>query len=93
MPTPYAFKTPQTLPPGSKPPSRKPWPALLMLCALSATGCATTSPPPPACACPALPQPPALTTPLPPQSYSLSAQELLQTWRSKLTATPVTPGR
>lgn len=63
---------------------------LLLMLALSVTGCATTSTPPPQ-DCPRFPTKPVLTEPLPSQPYSISAQELLKAWREKLTATPTTP--
>ena len=63
-----------------------------MLLALSLIGCATPSPQPLA-VCPANPPPPALSEPMPAVSYSLSAQQRIQTWRQSLTATPTTPAR
>jgi hypothetical protein len=62
---------------------------LLMLLALSVTGCATTSLPvvPPS---PTLPTPPLPLTPTPSVSYSSSAQKNIQSWRQKLMATPLT---
>ena len=74
-----------------KPASR--WPAVMLTAlVLSSTGCATPSAPPVA-VCPANPQPPALSEPMLAVSYSLSAQQRIQTWRQSLTATPTTPGR
>ena len=66
----------------------------LMLTALAASliGCATPSAPPQA-VCPANPPPPALSEPMPAVSYSLSAQQRIQTWRQSLTGTPATPAR
>jgi len=66
--------------------------AMLTALAVSLTGCATTSPPPVA-VCPANPSPPALSEPMPPQTYSLSAQQHISTWRQSLTGTPQTPAR
>ena len=63
-----------------------------MLLVLSLTGCATPSPQPVA-VCPANPPPPALSEPMPAVSYSLSAQQRIQTWRQSLTGTPATPAR
>ena len=63
-----------------------------MLLVLSLTGCATPSPQPVA-VCPANPPPPALSEPMPAVSYSLGAQQRIQTWRQSLTATPTTPAR
>lgn len=65
---------------------------MLTLLVLSLTGCATTSAPP-VVVCPANPPPPALSEPMPAVSYSLSAQQRIQTWRQSLTATPTTPAR
>ncbi len=65
-------------------------PALMLITlVLSSTGCATTSAPVP---CPpvAMPAPPPISEPLPSQSYSASAQELIQAWRARLTDTPMT---
>ena len=63
-----------------------------MLLALSLIGCATPSPQP-VVVCPANPPPPALSEPMPAVSYSLSAQQRIQSWRQSLTATPATPAR
>ena len=63
-----------------------------MLPVLSLTGCATPSPQPVA-VCPANPPPPALSEPMPAVSYSLSAQQRIQTWRQSLAGTPATPAR
>lgn len=63
-----------------------------MLLALSLIGCATPSPQP-VVVCPANPPPPALSEPMPAVSYSLSAQQRIQTWRQSLTGTPATPAR
>ena len=62
---------------------------ILMALALSLTGCASRSPA--LCQEQVLPAMPALSQPIPPVSYSLNVQRSLQTWREKLTATPVTP--
>ena len=62
---------------------------ILMALALSLTGCASRSPA--LCQEQVLPAMPALSEPIPPVSYSLNVQRSLQTWREKLTATPVTP--
>lgn len=64
--------------------------ALLLLCALSVMGCATTSQNS-ASVLPVIPARPELSEPMPSQSYSISAQELLKTWRAKLKAMPTTP--
>lgn len=61
---------------------------MLLLLALSVTACAHNSPPPP-CSCPSLPALPSVTMQQPSQDYSISAQELLKTWREKLKATPL----
>ena len=76
------------------PPKPAPWlrAVMPMLLALSLIGCATPSPQP-AAVCPANPPPPALSEPMPAVSYSLSAQQRIQTWRQSLTATPTTPAR
>lgn len=69
------------------------WPAVMLTAlVLSSTGCATPSAPPVA-VCPANPPPPALSEPMPPQTYSLSAEQRIKTWRQSLTATPATPAR
>ena len=75
-------------------PRPAPWlrAVMLMPLVLSLIGCATTSQPPVA-VCPANPPPPALSEPMPAVSYSLSAQQRIQTWRQSLTATPTTPAR
>ena len=65
---------------------------MLTLLVLSLTGCAAPSVSPLA-VCPANPPPPALSEPMPAVSYSLSAQQRIQTWRQSLTATPQTPAR
>ena len=65
---------------------------MLTLLALSLIGCAAPSASP-AVVCPANPPPPALSEPMPAVSYSLSAQQRIQTWRQSLTATPTTPAR
>lgn len=62
---------------------------MLTALALSLSGCAATLPPL-ATPCPQIPQPPELSTPQPPVSYSLSAQELIKSWREKLTGMPAT---
>ena len=63
--------------------------AILIMLALSLTGCAHNSPSP----CPEqkLPPVPALTEPIPPESYSLRAQQSFKAWQERLIATPVTP--
>ena len=69
------------------------WPAVMLTAlVVSLTGCATPSAPPVA-VCPANPPPPALSEPMPPQTYSLSAEQRIKTWRQSLTATPATPAR
>lgn len=76
------------------PPRPAPWllAAMPMLLVLSLTGCATP-PAPPVAVCPANPPPPALSEPIPAVSYSLSAQQRIQSWRQSLTGTPQTPAR
>lgn len=65
--------------------------AMPTLLALNLIGCAAPSVSPPvAIQCPAPPPIPTTNTPLPKQSYSLSAQQLLQSWRERLTDTPAT---
>lgn len=66
---------------------------LLMLLALSLTGCACNSPPsaPVTVEAPKLPARPPMTEPQPSQPYSESVRALLKTWRERLTATPATP--
>ena len=73
-----------------EPPLPAPWLCALIVIVLilSLSGCATRSQ---ICPEPALPPVPALSEPIPPVSYSLNVQRSLQTWREKLTATPVTP--
>lgn len=56
---------------------------------LSLTGCGTTTVAPPMKSL-VLPAPPLESTPQPQQPYSQSAAQLLQTWRERLTATPLT---
>ena len=75
-------------------PRPAPWLRAVMptLLAASLTACATTSQPPVA-VCPANPPPPALSEPMPAVSYSLSAQQRIQSWRQSLTGTPQTPAR
>ena len=69
------------------------WPAVMLTAlVVSLIGCATPSAPPVA-VCPANPPPPALSEPMPPQTYSLSAEQRIKTWRQSLTATPATPAR
>ena len=65
---------------------------MLTLLAASLTGCATQSAPVQV-VCPANPPPPALSEPIPAVSYSLSAQQRIQSWRQSLTGTPQTPAR
>ena len=62
---------------------------ILIALFLSLSGCASRSPV--VCPEPVMPAMPALSEPIPPVSYSLNVQRSLQTWREKLTATPVTP--
>ena len=61
--------------------------AMLTACALSLTGCGAILP-----TCPTesatLPVRPSISTPLPQQSYLESAQRDIQSWRSRLQATP-----
>ena len=54
--------------------------------ALLLTACATTSVPIPQ-ACPAVPMMPEVSTPQPQANYSLSAAQLIQKWRDRLTDT------
>ena len=69
-------------------PGRPKW--LLLLPAMLLAGCATTSPTS-SVDCPAPPSMPAAQQPQPPVNYSLSVEQLLQTWRAKLMGTPPTP--
>ena len=66
--------------------------ATLTACALSLMGCVETLP-----TCPAesavLPVRPSIGTPLPQQSYLESAQRDIQSWRSRLQATPAMSGQ
>ena len=59
---------------------------LLMLPALLATGCATTSPQ--VCEPARNPPPPAISTPLPSVDYSDSAKQTIEAWRQQLKGTP-----
>ena len=71
----------------SNPPSARFNPAvLLILPALLATGCATTSPQ--VCEPAKNPPPPAISTPLPSVDYSVNAKSLIEEWRKQLKATP-----
>lgn len=63
---------------------------MLMLLLLSATGCATTSPPA-AVASPQLPAIPSVSEPQPSQTYSSNALSDIQAWRKKLMDTPLIP--
>lgn len=69
----------------TRPLSHKTLMPLLLLAALL-TACGATSP-----VCPPVSQPlptaPRVSTPLPPVSYSISAQQKLQTWRESLMGT------
>lgn len=69
----------------TRPLSHKTRMPLLLLAALL-TACGATSP-----VCPPVSQPlptaPRVSTPLPPVSYSISAQQKLQTWHESLTGT------
>lgn len=62
----------------------------LLLPVVLLTGCATPStqsvP-----ICPAIPQPPQLRQPIPQQSYSSSAQTLIEAWQRRLIGTLQTP--
>lgn len=60
---------------------------LLMMLALSLTGCAATLPP----AMPVIPDAPELTQPQPQEPYSQSAQKDIQIWRERLMGTHKTP--
>jgi hypothetical protein len=61
---------------------------ILIILALSLTGCAHNSP-----ACPEVvgPRAPALTEPMPSVSYSLRVQQTFKSWQEKLIAMPTTP--
>ena len=65
--------------------------AVMLTLPVLALGACATPPLPPVAVCPANPPAPALQGPMPPVSYSLSAAQLLQAWRERLTATPTTP--
>ena len=64
---------------------------MLMLLALSSTGCATRLVPP--SECPVNPTAPALTESLPSETYSISAQRDMEAWRKRLGDTPATSKR
>lgn len=69
------------------PPNKPRFPSVLLtLLAASLAACATTSTPP--TKPPANPSPPATSTALPSVDYSISAQELIKTWRKQLKVTP-----
>ena len=63
---------------------------LLLALAMSVTGCATTLPPP-SNSCPVPPPAPALTEAPPSVDYSISVQQLLKTWRARLSAMQTMP--
>lgn len=65
--------------------------AMLTMLALSLSGCATPSLPLPVK--PEIPPPPALTEPLPSQTYSEQWRQKAESWRQRVTGTPVTSAR